>query len=160
MRIRKATTCDINRVMEIYAIAKQYMNKSGNPTQWQDGYPSQQVVERDISLEQLYLLLDDNEHIVAQFCYFIGDDPTYQQIKGEWLNTDSYGVVHRLASSGEVKGTAQIILDWCFTQHPNIRIDTHADNLTLQHILQKNGYIECGEITVLNGTKRMAFQRF
>lgn len=159
MTIRKATLDDIDRVMEIYSIAIRYMQDSGNPTQWQGGYPFRHIVEEDISLERLYLLVDGNNHIVAQFCFFVGDDPTYEYIDGEWLNDKSYGVVHRLASSGETKAVAHLALEWCFAQHPNIRIDTHSDNHTLQHILRKYGYVECGEITVYNGTTRVAFQR-
>lgn len=159
MKIIKATLSHIDRVMEIYAIAVGYMQQNGNPTQWQGGYPFREIVEEDITLERLYLLLDDNSRILAQFCYFVGDDPTYTHIDGAWLSGESYGVVHRLASSGEVKGVARMILDWCFSQHPNIRIDTHEDNHTLQHILRTSGYVECGEITVYNGTKRVAFHR-
>lgn len=159
MRIRRATLADIDRVMEIYSIAVQYMKDNGNPTQWQGGYPFREIIEEDISLERLYLLLDDESNIVAQFCYFVGDDPTYEYINGAWLNNESYGVVHRLASSGKIKGVAHIVLDWCYAQHPNIRIDTHTDNHTLQYVLRKSGYIECGEIVVYNGTTRVAFQR-
>ncbi len=164
MKIVKATHADIERVMEIYGAAVSYMRSHGNPTQWVDGYPYREVVAADITLERLYLLLDDSQNddshnIIAQFCYFVGDDPNYSYIDGEWLNCDSYGVVHRLASSGTVGGVAGICLDWCFAQHPNIRIDTHVDNQTMQRAICENGYTKCGEIIVANGTRRIAFQR-
>ncbi len=159
MNIRRAKIDDIDRIMEIYAIAVKYMQENGNPTQWQGGYPFRELVEEDIALNRLYLLTDDDSHIIAQFCYFVGDDPTYTYIDGAWLNDDSYGIVHRIASSCEVKGVAKICLEWCFEQHPNMRIDTHSDNHSMQHTLRSNGYMECGEIIVYNGTRRVAFQR-
>ncbi len=159
MQISKATPQDINSIMEIYRIAIAYMRSNGNPTQWREGYPFREIVEEDIALGRMYLLRNEANHIVAQFCYFVGDDPTYSQIDGAWLNSDSYGVVHRLASSGVKSGVGRICLDWCFAQHPNMRIDTHADNATMQKLLRECGYVECGEITVYNGTKRIAFQK-
>lgn len=159
MKIREATIKDIERVMEIYDIAVKYMHANGNPTQWVGGYPFREIVEEDIAQKRLYLLLDDDNSIIAQFCYFIGDDPTYSYIDGEWLNDERYGVVHRIASSGKVRGVAQICLDWCFTRHPNMRIDTHSDNINMQRALRESGYVECGEIIVYNGTRRVAFQR-
>ncbi|MFI3302737.1 MAG: GNAT family N-acetyltransferase [Rikenellaceae bacterium] len=159
MKIIKATHAELERVMEIYAIAVKYMQSNGNPTQWQGGYPFRETVAEDIDLGRLYLLIDDNSHIIAQFCFYVGDDPTYAYIDGEWLNDNSYGVVHRIASSAERGGVAKICLDWCFEQHPNIRIDTHTDNAPMLHTLRQNGYTECGEIIVYNGTRRVAFQR-
>ena len=32
--IRKAQTGDFSRMMEIYQIARQFMDETGNPTQW------------------------------------------------------------------------------------------------------------------------------
>ncbi len=159
MEIRKATLADIERVMEIYAGAVKFMQQSGNPTQWQGGYPFREIVEEDITLDRLYLLVDEMGEILAQFCYFVGDDPTYGYIDGEWINDLPYGVVHRIASSGRVRGVSKICLDWCFAQHPNMRIDTHVDNEQMQSALRINGYRECGEIIVYNGTRRVAFQR-
>ena len=48
---------------------------------------------------------------------------------------------------------------WCFERCPNLRIDTHEDNRIMQHLLEKNGFIYCGEITVEDGTSRMAYQK-
>ncbi|MFI3277512.1 MAG: GNAT family N-acetyltransferase [Rikenellaceae bacterium] len=159
MRVTKATLSDIDQVMAIYAMAVRYMQENGNPTQWQGGYPFREIVEEDISLGRLYLLRNDNSEIIAQFCFYIGDDPTYAYIDGQWLNDNSYGVVHRIASSGKTRSVAKICLDWCFSEHPNIRIDTHSDNHKMQQTLRESGYVECGEIIVYNGTRRVAFQR-
>ncbi len=159
MRIEKATLNDIEIVIAIYRRAVEFMRESGNPNQWIDGYPTRECIEWDISLERLYLIRDSEDEIVAQFCFFVGDDPTYTHIDGTWLNGESYGVVHRLASSGKVKGVAGVCFDWCFSQHPNMRIDTHEDNKIMQRKLINSGYAVCGVIIGSNGTPRIAFQR-
>ena len=48
MNIRKAIPSDYNRIMEIYAIAMEYMKNSGNPNQWKDHYPEKNIVNKDI----------------------------------------------------------------------------------------------------------------
>ena len=42
MEIRKAKLADLPRMMEIYAEARAYMRRNGNPTQWANGYPSEE----------------------------------------------------------------------------------------------------------------------
>ena len=48
MNIRKAIPSDYSRIMEIYAIAREYMKNSGNPNQWKDSYPEKNIVNKDI----------------------------------------------------------------------------------------------------------------
>lgn len=43
MEIRKAQPADLDRIMEIYRAAKLFMDRTGNPTQWVDGYPRRGV---------------------------------------------------------------------------------------------------------------------
>lgn len=47
--IRPAVPADIPRVMEIYAEAREFMRRNGNPGQWIDGYPQEEVVRRDLA---------------------------------------------------------------------------------------------------------------
>lgn len=145
-------------IMTIYRGAVEFMKRTNNPNQWIDGYPSRELLERDITLGQLFVCRAD-ERIVAVFCHIIGDDATYAQIDGQWLNDEPYGTVHRIASSGEVSRIADFCLEWCFVQHPNQRIDTHADNTVMQRVILRNGYKECGTIICSNGTPRVAYQR-
>lgn len=42
----------------------------------------------------------------------------------------------------------------------NIRIDTHADNKSMQRLLERFGYEYCGEITILSsGAPRNAYMK-
>lgn len=53
--IRHAVLADLDRVMEIYEIAKSYMKRSGNPNQWNGSYPERSLLESDIERECLYV---------------------------------------------------------------------------------------------------------
>lgn len=50
---------------------------------------------------------DGKERVLAQFALCTGEDPTYAHIDGAWLDDDSYVTIHRIASSGIVKGAAR-----------------------------------------------------
>ena len=50
-------------------------------------------------------------------------------------------------------------MDFCFSHDANIRIDTHKDNLIMQHNIEKHGFTYCGIIYLASGDKRMAYQR-
>lgn len=161
MNIRKSTPQDLDILMNIYEIARRFMQKTGNPGQWIDGYPSEEVILSDIKKDQSYLIIDNTGEIVGTFCFFTGDDPTYARIyDGQWLNDEPYGVIHRLAGNGEVKGLGDYCLQWCLKQCNNIRVDTHPDNKVMQKIFRRNGFTECGIIHTHNGTPRIAFQKY
>ena len=160
MRIRRSLLSDIDSLMEIFAYATQYMCSTGNKNQWINGYPSREIVMQDIMDKNSHVCVDNNGVIVGTFCFKQGEDPNYAIIdEGEWLNNNPYGVVHRIAGNGKLHGLADYCLQWCYEQCPNIRVDTHRDNLIMQHILERNGYAACGIIYVSNGTPRVAFQK-
>lgn len=160
MNIRPTVPEDLKAVMAIYAYARRFMQEHGNPNQWIDGYPSEELILQEINNKHSFVCENDEGDIVGTFCFIIGIDVTYLRIdKGKWLNDDSYGVIHRMASNGKEKGISEQCIRWCFMQHHNIRVDTHLDNTIMQNILRKNGFKECGIIYALNGTPRIAFQK-
>ena len=48
MIIREARIEDIERILEIYDIAKAFMRQTGNPHQWNSRYPDSKTLEEDI----------------------------------------------------------------------------------------------------------------
>lgn len=159
MLIRKATRSDIETIMGIYERARLRMEEEGNPTQWKKNHPPQSLIEDDIDKGHSYVCIEDNR-IVGVFYYAVANDPTYDIIEeGNWLSDNPYGVIHRIAIDVPYKGYAKKAIDWCFADHPNLRIDTHEDNKVMQRALQKNGFVYCGIIYVADKTKRLAFQR-
>ena len=156
--IRTALPSDWEDIMTIYANARRFMRENGNPTQWGDRFPPQDLIREDIRLGRSYVYLVD-DRIQAVFAMIPGPDPTYQVIQGAWLNDLPYHAVHRVASRGEVKGAASQILSWCLEQCGNIRIDTHDDNLPMQRVLERNRFLKCGRIWIEDGTPRIAYQK-
>jgi RimJ/RimL family protein N-acetyltransferase len=160
MIIRKTILSDIDVLMEIFSYARQLMARTGNANQWIDGYPSRDFIADEILRGNSYVCSDDNGKIIGTFAFIIGNDPTYHVIEGgNWLNDKPYGVVHRLASNGSIKGVGEFCFNWCESQIANIRVDTHSDNIVMRHLLEKLGFTYCGIIYCHNGTPRLAYQK-
>lgn len=158
--IRLAAEEDLDTIMEIYAIARRYMAENGNATQWADSYPDRELLMRDIQSEQLFVYVE-NHKIHGVFAFIIGPDATYSRIEnGAWKNENLYGTIHRLASDGMIKGVFGRCVKFCKQKISNLRVDTHNDNHTMQHLIEKNGFEKCGIIYVQNGTPRIAYQYF
>lgn len=157
MEIRKTVKEDINAVMALYRVAQQFMIENGNPTQWGTEYPSEELVLGDIDEDISYVCVDEGE-IVGVFYFKIGVDEVYNGIyDGKWLDNEEYGVVHRIASGK--KGVGGFCLDWCFKKHPNVKIDTHVDNIPMQKLLAKKDFKYCGKVFMEEYGERIAFQK-
>lgn len=159
LNIRKAGIGQAEEILAIYERARKQMAEQGNPTQWAGGYPSKDVVLEDMKSGHLYVCMA-GEQIGAVFYYWEGVEPDYDQIwDGAWLDEEPYGVVHRIASSGIVKGAACFCLAWAWEQCGNVRIDTHRDNAAMQNLLEKNGFTYCGIVYVRGKEERLAYQK-
>lgn len=161
MDIRKSEHKDIYSIMEVYAVARQFMKDTGNPNQWYSTWPPQSVIEDDIQNGYGYVVTEHGE-VCGVFYFRKGPDSTYAEIKdGKWINDKDYHVVHRVASNGKYKGILSFIVEWCGQYADNIRIDTHPDNKVMQHCLKKCGFTECGTIYIRPSEegKRIAFQK-
>ena len=84
--IKKAQVGDLPRILEIYAYAREFMKRTGNPNQWKENAPQKEVLEADIRAGQLYVVRQENR-ITGVFAFVIGKDPTYAQIEqGAWIS--------------------------------------------------------------------------
>ena len=158
MKIRLAKENDLEDILQIYAIARQFMRENGNPNQWGDVHPLQELIEEDIRLERSYICEEMGEP-VGVFAFSVGEDPTYRIIEnGQWLSDAPYGTIHRLASNGKAKGVAKACFKFCRGLLPHLRIDTHADNKTMQRVVEEFGFQYCGTIYVRDRSPRMAYE--
>ena len=160
--VRKAREDELGKLMEIYSVARAFMARNGNPTQWGDTYPTEGQVEEDIALGRLYVVCDENGTPHGTFAFILGEDPTYQVIDGAWPNERPYGTIHRMASDGAIHGVFSEALAFCVSVCPNVRADTHLNNRPMRHLMEKNGFVQCGMINLglrEGDTLRVAYQR-
>ena len=52
---RGAVRGDLPQILKIYDHARAAMKGSGNPTQWGDNYPPQEMLEEDIDSNRLFV---------------------------------------------------------------------------------------------------------
>ncbi len=160
MNIRKAKQNDLEQILKVYETAREYMRKTGNPDQWGTDKPHKEWLEDDIKKGQLYVGQNDAGEIHFVFAFILGEDPTYSYIEnGKWLSDAPYGTIHRIASDGKATGVVKSAVDFCTKTISNLRIDTHEDNKTMQHVVEKLGFKKCGTIYIDDGTPRIAYQR-
>ena len=148
--IRHAAPADKSRILEIYAYAREFMRNHGNPNQWNTKWPPESLMCEDIIVGRCYVC-EVNENIEAVFVYIQGVDidPTYRHIEGgAWKDDSEYGAVHRIASSGAVKGIGTYCINWAYDRSRHLRMDTHGDNIVMQSLLEKLGFERRGIIYV------------
>ena len=157
--IRQALEPDVPSIMSVLEAAKGIMRSSGNLKQWTGGYPSTDIILKDIRQGNGYVVEDDGR-IVAYFAFIASPEPTYARIyEGEWLeDTLPYHVIHRIGSYPEVHGIFSDLIDWCMSRDASLRKDTHRDNLIMQHNIIKKGFRYCGIIYLESGDERLAYQ--
>lgn len=165
MIIRKAEKKELEEILNIYKEAREYMALNGNKDQWGDNYPPRELIEEDIASGKCYIAVD--EKICGVFYFAIETDPMYNVIEeGQWLNDDTYAVVHRIAVSMNThnKGIAGKCIDYAVkvceeNNIYNIKMDTHKDNLPMQRFLEKKCFEKCGIVYVEGGMQRIAYHK-
>lgn len=155
-RVRGAVKEELPRIEEIYAYARDFMARTGNPNQWGMSHPPLSQLREDIANGNLYVVEDGGE-IHGVFAFFLGEDPTYSYIEdGAWHSDRPYGTIHRIASDGS-GGILAAALAFARSKIDYIRIDTHRDNKVMQHTLDKHGFRRCGIIYLADGNPRIAY---
>ena len=147
MKIRKAERKDLSDILRIYAYAREFMKEHGNPGPVGNGLSFSELVREDMEKGICYVCARKKKHIAGVFVFFKGEDPTYRIIReGSWHRNSPYGVLHRVASDGSIKGIARFCFDFARENCDYLRIDTHKDNIPMQNTLAKNGFCRCGII--------------
>ena len=68
--------------------------------------------------------------------------------------------MHRIAGDGSEKGIGAFCINWAFEQCGHLRIDTHGDNIVMQNLVKKLGFVHCGTIYVEeDNNPRLAFEK-
>jgi GNAT superfamily N-acetyltransferase len=163
MILKRASLSDIPVIWDILQAAIAQRKEDGS-TQWQDGYPNLETVNDDFVKGYAHVLVE-NDVVVAYAAIIFGEEPTYNNLQGEWLSHSDYVVVHRVATAAEYKGKgiATLLFEKIEALSKakgvfSIKVDTNFDNFPMLRILEKLGYVYCGEI-VVRGTPRKAFEK-
>jgi len=163
LHFRKAEVEDIPLIWEILQQAIRRRREDGS-NQWQDGYPNPEVVAHDIDKGSAYVLTL-HDRVVTYGSIAINDEPEYHRLHGKWLTQGDFVVVHRIAvADSEIgKGLATTLLlraEEFALQHSifSIRIDTNFDNKPMLRIIDKLGYVYCGEV-YFRGSPRRAYEK-
>lgn len=159
MEIIPAQLQHLPAILDIYDHARTFMAQAGNPTQWGDGYPQKTLLEEDIALGRLWVA-KEGETLHCAFVFCPGPEPIYEEsAEACWPDDGPYWVIHRIASAGLQKGVGAVCIQWCLEQCASLRIDTHPDNLPMQHTLEKCGFCRCGRV-YYGDSPRVAFQKY
>ncbi|MGV0167730.1 GNAT family N-acetyltransferase [Furfurilactobacillus sp. WILCCON 0119] len=165
--LRRATEADLDQIMVIVQAAKQAIARAGF-NQWQDGYPMRTDMLADLTAGHLFVLTSADQ-IMAVAAMIVGEEPNYQLIeRGAWLHNGDYATIHRLAVASAFHGQhvgEQLLthmITWLRQTKPglSIRVDTHADNVAMQTILTRCGFIACGTIYVDGNAPRCAYEHW
>ena len=168
MNIRQSKAADLDALMSLFAEARGTIAALGID-QWQDGYPSEAVIARDIQQGQSYCIEADGQ-ICATFTLIDDGEPTYDCIyDGAWLTGDGKGhylAIHRVAIAVAMRGRgiATVLLEYAADfarqhQMTSLRIDTHRGNVVMRRMLEKNGFTYCGIIYLESGAERVAYEK-
>ncbi|MFK5958835.1 MAG: GNAT family N-acetyltransferase [Lutibacter sp.] len=142
--IVKASILDLE---QLYLITKSYAKYmiENNIFQWNENYPSKEILKKDIELQQIWKL-QVNEIIVGLIVLTEVEDKEYLKVK--WLTKNYKNLyIHRLAihPNFQGQGFAQKLMD--FTEnyafknnYKSIRLDTFSKNKRNQIFYKKRNY--------------------
>lgn len=158
IKIRKFKGEDIDVVMEIINLCKVDLKNRG-VDQWQKGYPNLETLADDLVANHGYVI--QQETIIGYFVLQTSPDEFYENIDGKWLSDGEYSTIHRIAllpnlnNQGIGTKVFKLIEAISIENKRNyIRVDTGLDNLSMQRVLSKNNYIDCGLVEVTDGLRK------
>lgn len=166
--IRRATEHDVTALLALFAQARATIAALGID-QWQNGYPSLDVVREDVARERCYAVLL-GEQLCGAFVLVEDGEPTYDRIcEGEWITGNEsrdYVAIHRVAVAVEQRGrgVSSAIVDYAASRatelgRASLRIDTHRGNVVMRRMLEKHGFCHCGVIYLQDGAERVAYEK-
>ena len=148
--IRKATILDLEKLYAITKSCGQLMIEN-QIFQWNENYPSKEILQKDIELKQIWKLTIENE-IIGMIVLTEIEDVEYKTV--QWLTNNIRNLyVHRLAVKPvfQGKGYAQQLMHFAESyakenNYVSIRLDTFSKNERNQQFYEKRNYIKLASI--------------
>lgn len=150
MEILKANADDLDEIIELTRSCARYMIAQ-KIFQWNEYYPSIQVFQNDVRLNQLWKI-ESNDEILGVMVLTEIEDKEYDGV--QWLTSNSKNLyIHRLAvhPKHQGKGVARKLLDFSEefareNEYDSIRLDTFSKNKRNQKIYEQRGYQKLEDI--------------
>lgn len=163
---RPGVVTDIPAILGVIADARAFLGQQ-QIDQWQGTYPDAGIVEQDIARGvNRVLVLDDQ--VVGTATLITGVDPFYLEIDGAWVNGPRapYAAIHRFAIGDTGRGQhltraffTSLLSELYRDGIRDVRIDTHPENVIMQHVVTSNGFIHRGTVQVDEPVpERLAYQ--
>ena len=155
--IRKAKISDLNQLHALTRSCAKHMIENGI-FQWNDRYPSKEILQKDIELKQIWNL-EELEIIVGIIVLTEIEDKEYKNVK--WLTKNDKNLyIHRLAilPNFQGKGYAQKLMNFAENyasknKYSSIRLDTFSQNKRNQLFYKKRKYVKLENIFSPNQSK-------
>lgn len=150
MNIIKAGKNDIVQILEITRSCARAMIQN-EIYQWNESYPSNEVLMNDIELGQIWKL-ENKQSIIGVMVLTEIEDDEYKDVK--WLTKNGSSIyVHRLAVHPDFQGQgcAQLLMTYAENyalehNYKSIRLDTFSQNKRNQRFYKKRNFTELGTI--------------
>lgn len=171
--MRPATVDDVPAIVATLEAGRALLAADGID-QWQDGTgPDVDLVTSDVARGWGRVFLIGGQ-VAATAALIDGPEPAYDQVvEGTWqVRGDAaspYATIHRVAVAPAFRGMhvaqrfyARLIEETRARGFAEIRVDTHADNVRMQHVIASAGFTRAGTVLIGNNPKdlRWAYQLF
>ncbi|MBN2540501.1 MAG: GNAT family N-acetyltransferase [Bacilli bacterium] len=155
--IEKAKESDLTRIVEIAVTARTKMLREGL-FQWPGDYPNRVNFLSDLNQNALYIYKEDNT-VLGSISLLEDKEVAYREIT--WKKESSL-VIHRIIVDPmtQGKGIGMKLFEFSIDLarklgYDSVKVDTHPDNLKMQGLIKKAGFIPVG---YLKGINRLAYE--
>jgi GNAT superfamily N-acetyltransferase len=149
MRIVQAHQGYIPGVVRLISATTQTMREHGI-YQWDEIYPNEEIITKDVDSRSLYVL-EQSGLCIAAVSLNQEQDEAYQQV--HWLGAEPVLVVHRLCVDPAYQGNGigSGLMDFAEENakqnaYVSIRLDTYTGNPRAVRLYERRGYRKAGQI--------------
>ena len=150
MKIKLAKINQKNDIFKVYENCKKRL-EAENIYQWNENYPTLEIIENDILSSYLYILTDEKEIIGAINLSSI-QEKEYDNVNWS-CKSENVLVIHRLAVEPKYQnlGYAKILMDFAEkyaleNKFNAIRLDAFSGNERILRFYEQRNYLKQGEI--------------
>lgn len=147
--IRKGRIEDIDTIIKMIANTVKVMKRENND-QWDEKYPSPDIIKEDIRTGALYVL-EEGTRVTGTITIDNKEPAEYHEIP--WRKEGPAYTFHRLTVNPDKreKGAASQLINFAEkiaikNNIPYMKVDTYSLNFKAQNLFEKNGYQKAGEL--------------